>query len=77
MLIDHFDEVRLNHVLSKRETTRVSVGNESLKVNIYQQFGEGVLPIEYWVADSGRLLWVVSGIEAYILDAGAEGKTLS
>lgn len=69
LLIDHCDELRPNQTLSKREPATISLPAGPVRVNIYQQLGEGVLPIEYWVAESGQLLWVVSGLEAYILDA--------
>ncbi len=69
LLIDHCDQIRPNQKFCKRETATISLPAGPVRVIIYQQLGEGVLPIEYWVAESGQLLWVVSGLEAYILDA--------
>jgi hypothetical protein len=36
-----------------------------LELHVYNQLGDGILPIVYYVNKSGRLLFVVSGVEAY------------
>jgi hypothetical protein len=46
-------------------------GGTLLEFDVYEQTGEGILPIVYWVQKGGRLLFVSAGIEGYILDAAA------
>ncbi len=38
----------------------------------YEQLGEGILPIVYWVDERGRLLLVLSGLIGYVFDPNAE-----
>lgn len=42
------------------------------QMHSYEQFGEGTLPIVYWVDERGRLLLVLSGLIGYVLDPNAE-----
>jgi len=39
----------------------------------YEQFGQGILPIVYWVDQQGRLLFVLSGLIGYVLTPEAAG----
>jgi len=65
-LIDHFDQIKPNNTISFRNEIEINVsGNEKLKLYVYKQFGEGILPIIYYVDKFGRLLFVISGVEAY------------
>lgn len=42
------------------------------QMQAYEQVGEGILPIVYWVDGRGRLLLVLSGLIGYLLDPEAE-----
>jgi hypothetical protein len=42
------------------------------QMQAYEQFGEGILPIVYWVDERGRLLFVLSGLIGYVLDPDAQ-----
>jgi len=65
-LIDHFDQIKRNNTISFRNKIEINVSKEEkLELFVYAQMGEGILPIIYYVDKSGRLLFVVSGIEAY------------
>lgn len=50
------------------------VGASEARLHRFDQHGHGVVPWVYWTDDGGRLLFVVSGIEAYIWDAAQEGE---
>jgi len=65
-LIDHFDQPKPDNTISFRDDIEINVaGGEKLKLYFYAQLGDGILPIAYYVDKSGRLLFVVSGVEAY------------
>jgi len=65
-LIDHFDQLKPNNTISFRNKIEINVANnKKLKLYVYNQLGNGILPIVYYVNKSGRLLFVVSGVEAY------------
>ena len=65
-LIDHFDQPKPNNTISFRDDIEINAaGGVKLKLYVYAQLGDGILPIVYYVDKSGRLLFVVSGVEAY------------
>ena len=69
-LIDHFDQVKRNNIISFYNTIEVDLPvGESIKLHSYKQFGKGILPVVYYVDDAGRLLFVISGIETYIINS--------
>ncbi len=45
-------------------------GGRPVPLHVYHQLGQGIVPWVYWVDDRGRPLLIVSGIEAYVLEAG-------
>jgi hypothetical protein len=67
-LIDHFDQVKPEQRLTYRGQFDVPVRNRNVSFTAYDQIGRGILPTVWWVGESGRLLAVVSGIEAYLLE---------
>lgn len=48
-------------------------GAEDVQLHYFRQFGQGMLPYEYFLDDSHRLVLVVSGYRAYILKGGKNG----
>jgi len=94
-MLDHFDQVKRNQVLSYRKTADVLLGErrvlkhrweqlekgrvrksswaltggQVVRLHAYDQVGAGIVPWVYWVDDQGRLLFVIAGLEAYILDS--------
>ncbi len=69
-LIDHFDQIKPDHQISFHGSIVIDIPKkENLKLHVYDQLGDGILPIVYFVDDAGRLLFVVSGIEVYILNS--------
>jgi len=71
-LLDHFDQVKPNQTLAYHGEQEVRLQDTEVRLHRFDQLGEGVVPWVYWVDASGRLLYVVSGLEAYILDAFPE-----
>jgi hypothetical protein len=67
-MIDHFDQVKRNQVLSYRKTAEVSLGGRPVRWHAYHHLGEGIVPWVYWVDHGGRLLFVVAGLEAYLFE---------
>lgn len=67
-LIDHFDQVKPNHMLSFRTSIDVTIRGKSQILHAYDQLGEGIVPWVWWVDQHGRLLAAVSGLEVYLLE---------
>jgi len=73
-LIDHFDQPKPETTLSFRKAMDVRVaGGRTLRTLAYQQLGCGNVPWVYWTDEAGRLLWVVAGLEGYVLEPSAQG----
>lgn len=49
-----------------------SIGGEDAVLHRFAQHGGGVVPWVYWTDAGGRLLFAVSGIEAYVWEAQAD-----
>ena len=46
-------------------------GAPNLRVHGFLQVGDGISPQVYWVDDRGELLFLLSGLDAFVLDAAA------
>lgn len=55
-----------------RQTRWVLSGGRDVTLHAFEQLGEGIVPWVYWTDDQGRLLFVVAGLEVYILDSWQE-----
>lgn len=68
-LIKDFDELKPAQTLGWRESLSVAQGGAVLELEAWQLTGEGTLPTIYYRDTQGRLLFVISGLEGYILDS--------
>lgn len=71
-LIDHFDQIKPGYLLSYRNTIEVSLGGRKLRLVAYDQVGRGNVPWVYWLDGRGRLLFIVAGLEAYVLESSEQ-----
>ena len=71
-LIDHFDQVKPDCTLSYRKTLDVPVGRRKIRLTAYDQLGRGNVPWVYWIDEPGRLMFVVAGLEAYVLETSRQ-----
>lgn len=72
-MLRDFDQPKPEQVLAWRGSTKARLQNGVvLELDSFEQVGQGVLPIAYWLNKSGRLLFVISGLEAYIMEAKAQ-----
>ncbi len=66
-MLDDFDQVKTNQRMSFHKSVDIKfAGGRTVRLHAFDQVGEGIVPWVYWVDDQGRLLFAVSGIEAYI-----------
>ncbi len=66
-LVDEFDEVRHHQTIAYRTSANVPLKGMPRNLTAYEHLGEGVIPTVYWVDEFGRALFVVSGVEAFVL----------
>jgi hypothetical protein len=74
--MDEFDEPTPGHCVEFREAVPLAIGNGARKLNLFFHTGSGLIPSEYWVDGSGRLLFLISGIEVLVLEK-ADGQSIS
>jgi hypothetical protein len=73
-LLDAGDAPKPNQVLAFYQSADLKnrwPGAPTLRVHGFLQIGDGISPQVYWVDDRGELLFLLSGLDAYVLDAGA------
>jgi hypothetical protein len=73
-LLDAGDAPKPNQVLAFYQSVDLKdrwPGAPTLRVHGFLQIGEGISPQVFWVDDRGELLFLLSGLDAYVLDAAA------
>jgi len=73
-LFDELDKWKADHRLTLRGKTAIPFGKEEVPVHCFVQVGRGTLPREYFVDEQRRLLLVICGLEAYILDSQVDAR---
>jgi len=68
-MLDHFDQLKRRQTLAFRKSVVVTLRGRHVTLHAFEHVGEGIVPWIYWVDDQGRLLFVVSGLEVYVLGA--------
>ena len=72
-IIDHFDQPKGNQRLSFRKRMDVTVaGGRTIRTLAYEQLGDGNVPWVYWLDERDRLLFIVAGLEAYVLESSKQ-----
>ncbi len=68
-MLDEFDIVHPNQKMKNKKQATIDCGGGRLvDFNVFEQTGEGVIPTIYWVDQWNRTVFVVSGMEAYVLN---------
>lgn len=68
-LLDEFDAIHKNQILKNRKKVSLDCGNGHLiNFRVFELTGEGILPTVYWVDNMNRTVFVISGMEAFVLD---------
>ena len=67
-LLEGMSVLKEKHKLSYRGVYPMVIDTESVPLHCFVQLGRGILPTEYWLDSSHRLLTVISMNKAYILE---------
>ena len=73
-LFDELDKWKTGHRLTYRGKTAIPFGKEEVPAHCFVQVGRAALPREYFVDEQHRLLLVISGLQAYILDSKVDAR---
>ena len=66
-LVEYLDVVRENQVLKHRGKTQIHCAGKDVDAQEYLQYGDGVLPTQYFVDGNGRLFMVLGSRRLYVL----------
>ena len=68
-LLDEFDAIHHNQKLRFRKDVKLDCGEGQLiSFKVFELTGEGVIPTVYWVDNMNRTVFIISGMEAYVLN---------
>ena len=74
-LIDHFDQPKGSQRLSFRGKMGVTVaGGGTIRTLAWDHLGDANVPWVYWLDERGRLLFIVAGLEAYVLESSKQAQ---
>lgn len=66
--LDEFDTIHANQGLRFRRKVKINCGNQRLiDFKVFELTGDGVIPTVYWVDNLDRTVFVISGMEAFVL----------
>lgn len=67
-LLDEFDAIYENQKLKYRKKVSLDCGKERvIDFKVFELTGDGIIPTVYWVDNMNRTVFVITGMEAYIL----------
>ena len=67
-ILDEFDAIYLMQCMKYRRKVSLDCGNEKpIDFKVFELTGDGVIPTVYWVDHMNRTVFVISGMEAYVL----------
>lgn len=66
--LDEFDALYSNQTLKFRKLLSLDCGDERvLDFKVFELTGDGILPTVYYADDKGRVVFIISGMEAYVI----------
>lgn len=68
--LDEFDICYNNQSVVHRRNSTIDCGAAGqIRFKVFEHLGEGIVPTVYWVDDKNRTVFVITGMESYILKA--------
>ncbi len=68
-LLDEFDAIHQDQKMRFRKMVKLDCGGGRLvEFKLFELTGDGVIPTAYWVDDQNRTVFVISGMEAFVLN---------
>ncbi|MBM4163784.1 MAG: hypothetical protein FJ222_05025 [Lentisphaerae bacterium] len=68
-VLDEFDAIHKNQTIRFRKKISLDCGDgQWVDFRVFELTGDGVIPTVYWVDNRNRTVFVISGMEAYVLE---------
>jgi len=65
--LDEMDMVYEHQFARYRMKKRIECGRGEVEFTVFDVLGDGIIPTVYWVDDRGRVAFIISGVEAYMI----------
>ena len=72
-MLEELELPRTEQKLSVGQPAEVELGGQMMKLHSFEQIGQGILPITYWLDDNHRLIIATGGRRSYLLDSVGGG----
>lgn len=65
--LDEMDMLYEHQFARFRKKQQIDCGSRTLEFNVFDVLGDGIIPTVYWVDNFNRVIFIVTGVEAYVL----------
>ncbi len=66
--LDEFDMIYDNQSVRFRKNKSIDCGSKTIPFKVFDLTGDGIVPTVYWVDDHNRVCFIISGMEAYMVE---------
>jgi hypothetical protein len=65
--LDEMDMVYDHQYVRFRKKQLIDCGSRNLEFSVFDVLGDGIIPTVYWVDNFNRVVFIITGVEAYVL----------
>jgi hypothetical protein len=65
--LDEMDMLYEHQYARFRKKQQILCGSECLEFKVFDVLGDGIIPTVYWVDHFNRVVFIITGVEAYVL----------
>ena len=65
--LDEMDMIYEHQYARFRKKQVIECGTSNVEFSVFDVLGDGIIPTVYWVDNSNRVIFIISGVEAYVL----------
>jgi hypothetical protein len=70
--LDEMDMIFDHQYARFRKKQQIDCGTGNVEFSVFDVLGDGIIPTVYWVDNFNRVIFIISGVEAYVLSDNQE-----
>jgi len=70
--LDEMDMMYEHQYARFRKKQQIDCGTSNVEFSVFEVLGDGIIPTVYWVDNFCRVIFIISGVEAYVLSDNQE-----
>ena len=67
-LLEDFEVLKRHHRLGRWGRVTADLGGQTVALQGYRQIGDGILPTDWWLDESGRVVLALAGLQGFALN---------